>query len=85
MSTNLAARLMLAIHSGAVEPQATRYMRALLRRPTFSAESSLAGGLPPGSMTESKAGWAYDTLEDILYARTAERPTHDRRRPVERD
>jgi sterol desaturase/sphingolipid hydroxylase (fatty acid hydroxylase superfamily) len=68
MSPDLAARLMLAVHSGAIEPQATRYMRDLLRRPTFSAESVLAGGLPPGSVTESKAGWAYDTLEDILYA-----------------
>ena len=68
MSPDLAARLMLAVHSGAIEPQATGYMRDLLRRPTFSAESVLAGGLPPGSATESKAGWAYDTLEDILYA-----------------
>jgi sterol desaturase/sphingolipid hydroxylase (fatty acid hydroxylase superfamily) len=68
MSTDLAARLMLSIQSGAIEPQATTYMRGLLRRPTFSGESVLAGGLPPGSITESKAGWAYDTLEDILYA-----------------
>jgi hypothetical protein len=68
MSPDLAARFMLAVHSGAIEPQATAYMRGLLRRRTFSAESVLAGGLPPGSVTESKAGWAYDTLEDILYA-----------------
>ncbi len=68
MSPDHAARLMLAIHAGAIEPQATSYMRSLLRRPTFSDESGLAGGLPPGSLTESKAGWAYDTLEDILYA-----------------
>ncbi len=68
MSPDGAARLMLAIHAGAIESQANTYMRGLLRRPTFSEESGLAGGLPPGSSTESKAGWAYDTLEDIVYA-----------------
>jgi protein phosphatase methylesterase 1 len=68
MSTNLAANLMLAVQSGAIEPQATDYMRGLMRRPTFSGHSSLGGGLPPGSLHENKVGNAFDTLEDIVYA-----------------
>jgi protein phosphatase methylesterase 1 len=68
MSTNLAANLMLAVQSGAIEPQATGYMRGLMRRPTFSGHSSLGGGLPPGSLHENKVGNAFDTLEDIVYA-----------------
>jgi len=68
MSTNLAASLMLALQSGAIEPQATQYMRGLLRRPTFSDQGSLGAGLPPGSLQENKSGVAFDTLEDIMYA-----------------
>jgi sterol desaturase/sphingolipid hydroxylase (fatty acid hydroxylase superfamily) len=68
MSSNLAANLMLAIVSGAIEPQATDYMRSLLRRPPFSDQGSLGGGLPPGSLQENKVGAAFDTLEDIMYA-----------------
>jgi sterol desaturase/sphingolipid hydroxylase (fatty acid hydroxylase superfamily) len=68
MSSNLAASLMLAVVSGGIEPQATQYMRSLLRRPTFSSQGSLGGGLPPGSLQENKAGDAFDTLEDIMYA-----------------
>jgi hypothetical protein len=68
MSTNLAANLMLAVQSGAIEPQATSYMRGLMRRPTFSGQGSLGGGLPPGSLHENKVGNAFDTLEDIVYA-----------------
>ena len=68
MSTNLAASLMLALQSGAIEPQATHYMRSLLRRPTFSDQGSLGTGLPPGSLQQNKAGVAFDTLEDIMYA-----------------
>jgi hypothetical protein len=68
MSADGAARLMLAIASGAIEPQATRYMRSLLRRPTFSEQGSLGGGLPAGSLHENKIGNAYDTLEDVMYA-----------------
>ncbi len=68
MNADGAARLMLAIQSGAIEPQATAYMRSLLRRPTFSGYSALGGGLPPGSLHENKIGSAFDTLEDILYA-----------------
>jgi protein phosphatase methylesterase 1 len=67
-STNLAANLMLAVQSGAIEPQATDYMRGLMRRPTFSGHSSLGGGLPPGSLHENKVGNAFDTLEDIVYS-----------------
>ncbi|NJD32233.1 MAG: hypothetical protein FIB04_10130 [Gammaproteobacteria bacterium] len=68
MSSNGAASLMLAVVSGAIEPQATAYMRGLLRRPTFSDQGSLGGGLPPGSLQENKVGAAFDTLEDIMYA-----------------
>ena len=68
MSTNGAANLMLAIVSGTIEPQATTYMRSLLRRPTFSDQGSLGGGLPPGSLQENKAGVAFDTLEDVMFA-----------------
>jgi hypothetical protein len=68
MSTDRAASLMLAVQSGAIEPQATEYMRGLMRRPTFSGHSSLGGSLPPGSLHENKVGNAFDTLEDIVYA-----------------
>ncbi len=68
MTADGAVRLMLAIQSGALEPQARDYMRSLLRRPTFSGHSALGGGLPPGSVHENKVGSAFDTLEDILYA-----------------
>jgi protein phosphatase methylesterase 1 len=68
MSANLAANLMLAVASGAIEPQATSIMRGLLRRPTFSDQGSLGGGLPPGSVQENKVGDAFDTLEDIMVA-----------------
>ena len=68
MSTNLAASLMLAVQSGALEPQARDYMRGLMRRPTFSSQGSLGGGLPPGTLHENKVGNAFDTLEDITYA-----------------
>lgn len=69
MAPDPAARLMLAIQEGSLEPQARDYMRALLRRPAFSPQSSLGGGLPPGSVHESKIGTAYDTLGDVMYAR----------------
>jgi len=68
MSADLAARLMLAVVSGAIEPQATAYVRALLRRPTVSPNSALGTGLPPGSLHENKVGDAFDTLEDVMYA-----------------
>lgn len=69
MAPDPSARLMLALQEGRLEPQARDYMRALLRRPAFSPQSSLGGGLPPGSEHENKIGTAYDTLGDIMYAR----------------
>ena len=68
MATNLMANLMLAVQSGAIEPQARDYMRGLMRRPTFSGQGSLGGGLPPGTLHENKVGNAFDTVEDIVYA-----------------
>jgi sterol desaturase/sphingolipid hydroxylase (fatty acid hydroxylase superfamily) len=68
MTTDLASALMLGVVSGTIEPQATDYMRSLLRRPAFSAFSSLGGGLPPGSLHENKIGSAFDTLQDIMHA-----------------
>ena len=69
MTTDLAAALMLNVALGTLEPQATGYMRSLLRRPTFSGHSSLGGGLPPGSVHENKIGSAFDTLQDVMYAK----------------
>ncbi len=68
MTTDLAASLLLHIVDGSLEPQARTYMRSLLRRPAFSAHSSLGGGLPPGSAHENKIGSAFDTLQDIMHA-----------------
>ena len=68
MSPDGAARLMLAVARGTVEPQASGYMQELLARSTFSPQSAVGGGLPPGTRLLGKAGWAYDTLEDIAYA-----------------
>jgi sterol desaturase/sphingolipid hydroxylase (fatty acid hydroxylase superfamily) len=68
MTTDLAARLMLGVVTGTIEPAATDYMRRLLRRPAFSAYSSLGDGLPPGSLHENKIGSAFDTLQDVMYA-----------------
>jgi Beta-lactamase enzyme family len=68
MTTDLAAALMLNVALGTLEPQATDYMRSLLRRPAFSGHSSLGGGLPPGSLHENKIGSAFDTLQDVMYA-----------------
>jgi protein phosphatase methylesterase 1 len=68
MSADGAARIMLALVSGALEPQGREYMRSLLRRPRFSGHSSLGTGLPPGSLHENKVGTAFDTLEDVMHA-----------------
>jgi hypothetical protein len=68
MTADAAADLMLAVVSGAIEPQATDYMRSLLRRDPNSDHSALGAGLPPGSLHENKVGTAFDTLEDIMYA-----------------
>ena len=69
MSPDLAAQLMLGIVSGRVEPQATRYMRGLLTRDRFSGHSGFGAGLPPGSSYQNKVGTAFDTLQDIAWAR----------------
>jgi hypothetical protein len=69
MSAAAAADLMRAVVTGAIEPQATGYMRALLRRPPLAGHSALGAGLPPGSLHENKAGTAFDTLEDVMFAR----------------
>jgi protein phosphatase methylesterase 1 len=68
MTADAAANLMLAVVSGTVEPQATAYMRGLLRRDANSNHSALGTGLPPGSRHENKVGTAFDTLQDIMYA-----------------
>jgi alkylglycerol monooxygenase len=68
MTPNHAAALLLGIVSGSLEPQATSYMRTLLRRPTMSGQGSLGGGLPAGTLHENKVGTAFDTLQDIMYA-----------------
>jgi len=68
MSANAAAALMLAVVTGALEPQATGYMRSLLRRPIDAPHSALGTGLPPDSLHENKVGTAFDTLEDVMYA-----------------
>ncbi|HEX9206899.1 MAG TPA: sterol desaturase family protein [Steroidobacteraceae bacterium] len=68
LTPNLAAELLLHVVTGAIEPQATGYMRDLLRRPRHCAHSGLGGGLPPGSAHENKPGSAFDTLEDVAYA-----------------
>ena len=68
MSAEAAADLMRAVVTGAIEPQATEYMRALLRRSPQSSHSALGAGLPPGSLHENKVGTAFDTLEDVMFA-----------------
>lgn len=69
MQPKLAASLMLEIVKGAIEPGATDYMRGLLRHDRWSDYSVLGFGLPPGSINENKLGVAYDTVEDIQFAR----------------
>jgi beta-lactamase class A len=68
MSAGAAADLMRAVVTGAIEPQATQYMRAVLRRAPQSSHSALGAGLPPGSLHENKVGTAFDTLEDVMFA-----------------
>ena len=67
MTANLAARLMLAVQSGAIEPQATAYMRGLMRRPAFSGHSASAVACRPAAAREQDRV-AFDTLEDIMWA-----------------
>jgi hypothetical protein len=67
MAPDPAARLMLGIVAGEIEPQARDYMRGLLRRNRFTPFSALGPGLPPGTLFESKIGNAYDTLSEIAH------------------
>ncbi len=68
MAPDPAARLMLAIVEGELEPQARDYMRGLLRRDRFSPYSVFGPGLPPGTVYESKLGNAFDVLAEIAFA-----------------
>lgn len=67
MQPVLAARLMLQIQNGSIEPGANSYMRSLLRHKRWGANSIIGRALPPGSTYENKPGVAYDTVEDIAY------------------
>lgn len=65
MAAEPSARLMLAIEEGVIEPQATRYMKDLLRRERFGGHGGFGRGLPPGADFRAKNGLAYDTLQEI--------------------
>jgi hypothetical protein len=67
MTPNDAARLMLAIESGAIVPEGREYARSLLRRARWSAHGAFGSGLPPGTRYDAKIGSAYDTLEEIAW------------------
>lgn len=67
MAPDPAARLMLGIVSGEIEPQAREYMRGLLRRDRFTPYSAFGPGLPPGTIFESKIGNAFDVLAEIAH------------------
>lgn len=69
MSPDASARLMLAIVRGAIEPQATAYMRGLLARGQWGNHGTFGRGLPPGTRYEAKTGNAYDTQEEIAWFR----------------
>jgi hypothetical protein len=62
-----AARLMLALQSGALVPEGREYARSLLRRARWSAQAAYGSGLPPGTGYYAKIGTAYDTLEEIAW------------------
>jgi protein phosphatase methylesterase 1 len=68
MNAEGSARLMLALVSGDFGGAAREYLRERLRRPRMSANSSMGGGFPEGTVYESKIGNAYDTLAEIVYA-----------------
>jgi hypothetical protein len=59
---------MLALVGGDFGVAARDYLRERLRRPRVSANSSMGGGFPEGSVYESKIGNAYDTLAEIVHA-----------------
>lgn len=62
------ADLMLALVSGRFGEASAAYLRPLLRRPPVSWYSFMGGGFPEGTVYESKAGDAYDTLAEIVHA-----------------
>jgi hypothetical protein len=62
------ANLMLALVTGRFGPASAGYLRPLLRRPQVSWYSFMGGGFPEGTIYESKAGDAYDTLAELVYA-----------------
>lgn len=67
MTPDDAARLMLALESGAIVPEGREYARSLLRRARWSAHGAFGSGLPPGTRYDAKIGSAYDTLEEIAW------------------
>lgn len=62
------AMLMLALVTERFGHESAAYLRRLLRRPPVSYYSFLGGGFPEGTLYESKAGDAYDTLAELVYA-----------------
>jgi len=68
MTADGSALLMLALVTGEFGAAATDYLRLRLRRPLVSANSSMGGGFPEGTVYESKIGDAYDTLAEIVHA-----------------
>jgi hypothetical protein len=62
------AMLMLALVTERFGHESAAYLRNLLRRPPVSYYSFMGGGFPAGTLYESKAGDAYDTLAEIAYA-----------------
>lgn len=69
MQPKCSASLMLEIIEGKIEPEALPYMREILTHDRWAGASVLGSGLPPGSIYLNKPGNAYDTLEDIAYAK----------------
>ncbi len=68
MHADGSARLMLALVWGEFGESSAAYIRSRLRRPLVSKHSSMGGGLPEGTVYESKIGDAYDTLAEIVHA-----------------
>jgi protein phosphatase methylesterase 1 len=62
------AGLMLALVTGGFGTEAAAYLRPLMRRRQVSWYSFMGGGFPAGTIYESKAGDAYDTLAEIVHA-----------------
>ena len=69
------AELIARIATGNLEPQATQYMRDVLKHDRWGFSSATGPGFPPGTTYLNKAGWAYSNANDIAYA---ELPTGQR-------